>query len=199
MALVIDLMRHGEPKGGMRYRGQLDDPLSDLGWQQMRSATEKIQPWQHIVSSPLTRCAAFAKELADKYAISLQYDSTFMEIGFGDWEGKTASELEQQNKQAFYAFYDDPIKNTPANAEPLLAFQQRIQQAWQNLLHIHTNKHLLLVAHAGVIRVILAEVLAMPLEAMFRIQVPYAAISRVVIHNKEPRLYPQLQFHAGTL
>ena len=180
MALVIDLMRHGEPKGGMRYRGQLDDPLSDLGWQQMR-------------------CAAFAKELADKYAISLQYDSTFMEIGFGDWEGKTASELEQQNKQAFYAFYDDPIKNTPANAEPLLAFQQRIQQAWQNLLHIHTNKHLLLVAHAGVIRVILAEVLAMPLEAMFRIQVPYAAISRVVIHNKEPRLYPQLQFHAGTL
>ena len=41
--------------------------------------------------------------------------------------------------------------------------------------------------------------LAMPLEAMFRIQVPYAAISRVVIHNEGPRLYPQLQFHAASL
>ncbi|MDX1749809.1 MAG: histidine phosphatase family protein [Methylophaga sp.] len=199
MALVIDLMRHGEPQGGMRYRGQLDDPLSELGWQQMRSATENKQPWQKIVSSTLIRCADFAKELAEKHAISLQCDAAFIEIGFGDWEGKTASELEQQNKKAFYAFYDDPIKNTPANAESLLAFQRRIQKAWQTLVQSHNDKHILLVAHAGVIRVILAEVLAMPLEAMFRIQVPYAAISRVVIHNEGPRLYPQLQFHAGIL
>ncbi|MDO8828282.1 histidine phosphatase family protein [Methylophaga sp.] len=199
MALLIDLMRHGEPQGGMRYRGQLDDPLSELGWQQMRSATANLPPWQHIVSSTLSRCADFAQELADNHAIPLQLDQQFTEIGFGDWEGKTASELEQHHKAAFYAFYDDPINNTPANAEPLLAFQKRIQQAWQTLVQSHTDKHILLVAHVGVIRVILTEILAMPLEAMFRIQVPYAAISRVVIYNEGPRLYPQLQFHAGTL
>lgn len=199
MAFLIDLIRHGEPQGGARYRGQLDDPLSDLGWQQMRSATDNIQPWQQIVSSTLTRCAAFAKELADTHMVPLQCDPAFMEIGFGDWEGKTASELEQQDKAGFYAFYDDPINNTPANAESLLAFQRRIQKAWQTLQQTHADKHILLVAHAGVIRVILAEILAMPLEAMFRIQVPYAAISRVVIYNEGPRLYPQLQFHAGTL
>lgn len=199
MALLIDLMRHGEPQGGVRYRGQLDDPLSELGWQQMRSATANLPPWQHIVSSTLSRCADFAQELADNHAIPLQLEQQFTEIGFGDWEGKTASELEQHHKAAFYAFYDDPINNTPANAEPLLAFQQRIQQAWQTLVQSHTDKHILLVAHVGVIRVILTEILAMPLEAMFRIQVPYAAISRVVIYNEGPRLYPQLQFHAGKL
>ena len=46
---------------------------------------------------------------------------------------------------------------------------------------------------------ILTQVLAMPLEAMFRIQVPYASVSRIVIYNEGPRLYPQLQFHAGKL
>lgn len=199
MALLIDLMRHGEPQGGMRYRGQLDDPLSELGWQQMRSATAHLAPWQHIVSSTLSRCADFAKELADKHAIHLQCDPAFMEIGFGDWEGKTASELEQHHKAAFYAFYDDPINNTPVNAEPLLAFQQRIQRAWQTLVQSNIDKHILLIAHAGVIRVILAEILAMPLEAMFRIQVPYSAISRIAIYHEGPRLYPQLQFHAGKL
>ncbi len=66
MPLLIDLIRHGEPQGGMRYRGQLDDPLSELGWQQMRNATANVQPWEHIVSSTLSRCADFAKELADK-------------------------------------------------------------------------------------------------------------------------------------
>jgi alpha-ribazole phosphatase len=199
MPLLIDLIRHGEPQGGMRYRGQLDDPLSELGWQQMRNATANVQPWEHIVSSTLSRCADFAKELADKQSIPLQLNKQFTEIGFGDWEGKTASELEHHHKAAFYAFYDDPINNTPANAESLLAFQQRIQHAWQTLVQSHTDTHILLVAHVGVIRVILTEILAMPLEAMFRIQVPYASISRIVIYNEGPRLYPQLQFHAGTL
>lgn len=199
MPLLIDLIRHGEPLGGVRYRGQLDDPLSELGWQQMRNATANVQPWDYIVSSTLCRCADFAQDLADKHAIPLELDKQFSEIGFGDWEGKTASELEQHHKAAFYAFYDDPINNTPANAESLLAFQQRINKAWTNLLQSHTDKHILLVAHAGVIRVILAEVLAMPLEAMFRLQVPYASLSRVIIHNEGPRLYPQLQFHSGTL
>ena len=32
----IDLIRHGEPVGGRRYRGQIDDPLSEKGWKQMR-------------------------------------------------------------------------------------------------------------------------------------------------------------------
>jgi len=29
---TIDLLRHGEPVGGKRYRGQIDDPLSEKGW-----------------------------------------------------------------------------------------------------------------------------------------------------------------------
>ncbi len=81
----------------------------------------------------------------------------------------------------------------------MLDFQRRIQQAWQTLLEQHADKHILLVAHSGVIRMILTQVLAMPLEAMFRIQVPYASVSRIVIYNEGPRLYPQLQFHAGKL
>ncbi|MEK6748901.1 MAG: histidine phosphatase family protein, partial [Pseudomonadota bacterium] len=35
---VVDMIRHGEPVGGKRYRGHRDDPLSDIGWRQMREA-----------------------------------------------------------------------------------------------------------------------------------------------------------------
>lgn len=199
MAFFIDLLRHGDVVGGGRYRGQQDDPLSELGWQQMRAATAKQQPWQQIVSSTLCRCADFAAVLSQQYAIPLQSQPAFMEISFGDWEGKTASQLEQEDKAGFYAFYDDPVNNTPANAESLPQFQRRIQSAWQDLLVTHNNKHTLLVTHAGVIRMILVEVLSMPLEAMFHIQVPYAALTRIVIHNEDGTFYSQLQFHAGNL
>ena len=32
---TIDLIRHGEPVGGSKYRGQTDDPLSEKGWAQI--------------------------------------------------------------------------------------------------------------------------------------------------------------------
>ena len=33
---IIDLLRHGEPLGGSRYRGnRIDDPLTEKGWRQM--------------------------------------------------------------------------------------------------------------------------------------------------------------------
>ena len=39
---IIDLIRHGEPVGGQRLRGAQDDPLSALGWQQMRESVDYI-------------------------------------------------------------------------------------------------------------------------------------------------------------
>ena len=38
MLTTIDLIRHGEPVGGRKYRGQTDDPLSEKGWEQMWKA-----------------------------------------------------------------------------------------------------------------------------------------------------------------
>ena len=38
MQTTIDLIRHGEPVGGRKYRGQTDDPLSEKGWAQMWAA-----------------------------------------------------------------------------------------------------------------------------------------------------------------
>ncbi|MEW6253578.1 MAG: histidine phosphatase family protein, partial [Planctomycetota bacterium] len=64
MSTLIDLMRHGEPVGGRRYRGQVDDPLSEKGWAQMRAAVGEAAPWHHVVSSPLLRCREFAETLA---------------------------------------------------------------------------------------------------------------------------------------
>jgi alpha-ribazole phosphatase len=57
MDITLDFMRHGEPVGGRKYRGQLDDPLSEKGWEQMRAAVGEAWPWTRIVSSPLLRCS----------------------------------------------------------------------------------------------------------------------------------------------
>jgi alpha-ribazole phosphatase len=196
---VIDLLRHGEPEGGDRYRGQLDDPLSELGWQQMRDLLPVNTPWQQIITSPLKRCSAFAEDLARQSGLPLTYEPDLREIDFGDWEGQTAAMLERADKAAFFAFYDDPLNNTPPAAEQLVDFQQRVLSAFDVIQQQYQQRHVLLVSHGGTIRIILAHVLNMPLNAIWRLSVPYASLSRIQIIGHGAQAQPQLKFHAGRL
>ena len=182
---TIDLIRHGEPKGGDRFRGSLDDPLSTLGWSQMNKAVGDHRPWQQIIASPLLRCSDFARELSTATETPLHVEPDFREISFGDWEGKKATEIDTQ---ALSLFWSDPTLHAAPNGERLKDFQYRVVSAWQSLIHPHKtlprlDKNLLLVAHGGTIRIILAHVLQMPLETLFNLQIPYAAISRIAVYH----------------
>ncbi len=176
---VVDLLRHGEPVGGSRYRGQQDDALSELGWRQMWAAVDGKAPWQQIVSSPLQRCHAFASALAERSGIALECEPHFAEVGFGEWEGKTRAELEQLDPGQVARFLADPVAHRPAGAEPLDAFVSRVSDAFSRMIERHAGQSILVVAHAGVIRAIIAGVLDMPPSAMYRIHVGNAGITRL--------------------
>ncbi|MDH5183522.1 MAG: alpha-ribazole phosphatase [Gammaproteobacteria bacterium] len=201
MSLVttIDLIRHGEPVGGRRYRGQIDDPLSDKGWQQMRNAVADHHPWDQIISSSLSRCSEFAEEVAQRHDLPLQLDERLMEIGFGSWEGRTAEELMENDAETLKNFWSDPVNYRPEGAEALTDFRDRIIAGWNDVLTQHAGKHLLIVGHAGMMRMIIRHVLDMPLERMFRLSVPNAGITRIRIDGEGDTALPQLVFHAGQL
>jgi len=177
---VVDLLRHGEPVGGRRYRGQLDDALSERGWEQMWQAVGDRNEWQQIVTSPLLRCHAFATALGERHGVPVRGDSRLAEVGFGIWEGKTRAELEEQVPGQVSRFYQDPVRHRPPAAEPLDVFVSRVTAAFNALLTAYPGQSVLLVAHAGVIRAILSQVLSMPPRAMYRIHVANAGITRLV-------------------
>ena len=196
---TIDLIRHGEPVGGRKYRGQINDPLSDRGWMQMREAVADQSPWDIIISSTLSRCLDFARELGQRSGIDVKADSRLMEIGFGEWEGRTASELEQEIPGQVKRFLKDPLNNTPPGAETLMEFEARVIAAWHDVLQQHYGQHVLLVGHAGMIRMIMRHELGMPIDRMFRIQVSNAAITRICVEGEGPNAFSRLLFHDGQL
>lgn len=195
----VDLIRHGEPVGGRKYRGHTDDPLSDTGWAQMRAAVGDARPWQAIISSTLSRCMEFAQELAARHALPLEPDPRLIELGFGSWEGHTPEELRREDPERLLRFWDDPLSHGPPGAEPLARFEQRVLQAWRELIARHGGRHVLIVAHAGVIRAIVAHVLGIPLKHIFRVQVPSAGLTRIEIEQDGGYVLPRLVFHAGRL
>lgn len=179
MITTFDLMRHGEPVGGRKYRGQVDDPLSEKGWAQMDAATGGTRPWTRLVSSPLVRCLAFAETLARTHGVPLAVDDRLREVGFGEWEGKSAAEIEQSFPGSLQRFKADPVTARPQGAEPLEAFHARVASGLEAALAQFCGEHVLIVCHAGVIRMALAWALHIPLIHAYRIEVASASITRL--------------------
>lgn len=196
---TIDLLRHGEPEGGQRYRGTVDDPLSARGWDQLRAAVHRPGPWQVIVSSPLRRCAAFAAALAAERGLALELEPGFREMGFGDWEGRTAAEITAATPGALERFWEDPVRHPPPGGETLPECAGRIAVAWQALLQRHGGRHILLIGHGGMIRLVLQQMLDMPLERIWRLEVPYACHSRIRVYGAGAAATPVLVSHGHAL
>jgi alpha-ribazole phosphatase len=196
MTTQIDVLRHGEPVGGRRYRGYgVDDPLTDKGWQQMWDAVADRNHWQHVITSPLSRCQDFAQQLAKKLKVGYSIDDRFKEIGFGVWEGLTPDEILARDAQALTHFYSDPIRNRPQGAEPLEAFSTRVWDAYNDTAKKYTDEHVLIVAHAGVIRAITANVLGMNLDRVYsNLKIEYGGIITSTIDNNAA---PKLVIQAG--
>ena len=189
---IIDVIRHGEPEGGRAFRGHsINDPLSEKGWQQMWDAVGEDAPWDQIITSPLERCQAFAEALMDVYKIPCETEDDFKEVGFGSWEGRTPDQIKEDNLQAYEDFYIDPVNKRPKDAEDLNKFIKRVKTAYANTIEKHQGKHILIVAHAGVNRAIIANALHSAPIGLYRIKVNNAGISRL----KHDHLGDHLLYH----
>lgn len=194
----LDYLRHGEPVGGHRFRGHgIDDPLSETGWRQMRETLSHLAGWQRVVSSPLRRCLAFAEWFAGEHGLPLEVDTDLREVGFGSWEGATRDELIATRRDEYDAFYRDPAKNRPPGAESLVALGRRTAAVFDRLVADYSGEHLLVVAHAGVVRATLGHVTQSPPACWYRASVDNAALTRfvsgpqgvrLVSHNWRPTL-----------
>lgn len=184
----IDLLRHGQPAGGDRFRGVQDDPLSEMGWQQMRESVNGMSPWDVVVTSPLRRCAEFAAELSERQGLMVETEPRLAELAFGEWEGKSYAEVKREDPGAWQAFFDDPLNSTPPGGEKMEEFRARIETAWEDLVERHKGRHVLVISHGAVMRVLYRRILGMPMNSLFLIEVPYACMTRIRRHPEGERL-----------
>ena len=182
----IDLIRHGEPSGGDVFRGRVNPPLTDLGrWQFRERVRRHACAWDRIISSPLIRCAEAADQLAAELALPLTLDQEWIEIHFGDWEGRLVKDVLAENELQVTQLWADPFAFCAPGGEPFADFQQRLISAWNNLLDQYSGQHVLLVCHGGVIRGLAQHLMGLSPDAMSRLSVPYAAMLRFKVDQLE--------------
>jgi len=177
---IIDLIRHGEPIGGRKYRGyNIDDPLTEKGWRQMWDAVGDCNTWDQIITSPLKRCEEFAQALGKHHGINVAIESRFKEVGFGSWEGLSHDEIKNAKADEYQAFLRDPINHRPQGAEDLDDFINRVGSAYDETIERYEKKHCFIIAHAGVIRAVIAKTLLAAPVGLYRIKVMNGGITRI--------------------
>jgi alpha-ribazole phosphatase/probable phosphoglycerate mutase len=153
----------------------------------MRAATNGERPWNAIVSSPLARCADFARWLAGDSGLPLGFDERLKEVGFGVWEGRTAEELEREDADCVFEFKCDPVGRRPPGAERLDDFYARVCAAYEDILARHAGGHVLVVAHAGVMRMAICHAIGLPAAHAYRVNVASAALARIRVERNAAR------------
>jgi len=191
---VIDLLRLGEPEGGRMYRGGgVDHALSEAGWQQMHASVERRvennqDDWSAIISSPMLRCKVFATQLAKERDLPIQVIENLREAGYGDWEGMAPEVVMDKFEADYWAFIADPVKNRPANSEPLEVFTPRINEVLESVFNQYQGQHVLLISHLAVSRAIISIILGTKLASQQLIDMPFAGMLRIIKDRKGLRL-----------
>ena len=190
--ITIDLLRHGELEGGVKYRGQTDDPLTRAGradmnriWQQLEGHVDLI------ISSPMSRCLQPAAEWAESAGVECLADPRIAEMHYGEWEGLTSDEIKARYPGMLEQWRADPEGVVIPGGESIHQLQKRIAGFWTDICEKHDGRDLLVVAHSGTVRMLIAHVLSAPIVSTRHMQMPYSCWSRVTSHNGSS----QLQFH----
>lgn len=188
--VIIDFLRHGEVAAqGWAFRGRTDLPLSEEGWRQMRRVSESFGPLDQIAASPLQRCRHFAEEVSAARNCTLTLLDDMREMDFGAWENRGFDELEAEHGPLLRRFWDSPVGIAPPGGELFDDFVLRVRTCWDHWVAEDCGGHRLLVAHGGVIRVLLASIMDMPMHALWRLHLPYASWSRVsLLKGHQPKL-----------
>lgn len=160
--LRIDLLRHGETTLSRTLRGHLDDPLTEMGWQQMQSTIQqhiesKAYHWDVIISSPLQRCRLFAEHLAEQLQVPSTINPHIKEMDFGDWEGISIQKIFETAPELLSNFWQYPTQFHAPNAETFAQFQQRILTGIEQvytLMQVQQYQSALVVTHGGVIKLL---------------------------------------------
>ncbi len=176
MTLHLDLLRHGETELGGGLRGSLDDALTATGWEQMRGAVVARGPWDRLISSPLQRCALFARELGAQLNVPVSLDKDLQELHFGAWEGHSAAALMETDAQGLGLFWADPYSFTPPEGEPVSEFSERVLGAVARAHQAYAGERVLLISHGGVMRLLLARARGLPREQLLNVEVGHGAL-----------------------
>ncbi|MFO7815443.1 MAG: alpha-ribazole phosphatase [Halanaerobiales bacterium] len=190
MPTNLVLVRHGETEWNKssRYQGVADVELNKKGKSQAKKLYNflKDEEFDTIYSSTLKRAYRTVKDIAEYQNKDVTTIANLMEINFGDWEGLTFSEIEEQYPNLAKKWAKDPTCCKPPEGEHIREVEERVGETIDRIIDENDGNKILIATHGGIVRIIFAYLLELPLGRIFSIEVDNVSISRIKFYEHYP-------------
>jgi len=179
----IFLVRHGQTAAnasGLFY-GSTDVPLTPLGIEQSTRVAGLLAKvaFSQVLSSQLTR----AQQTAELIVPITGFDPRLNEMDFGRWEMRHFSDIAEEEPEAWQRWIDDWQNATPTGGEPFTHFAERVKAVAEELALRREPGDMLIVAHQGVLSLLLAHWLRMPTESLWHF--PFKQDAYTMVENRD--------------
>lgn len=177
------LVRHAETDTALRGRcyGRLDVALSAEGRRQAGALAAALAdaPLAAVYSSPLARALDTAGPIAAGHGLEPVADDRLREIDFGDLEGLAYDDIRAARPDVFQAWMQTPTSVRFPGGESFGDLRERVLAVVRAVRERHPGEAVAVVAHGGVVRVVLADALGLADGAVFRLDQAYGGVSVV--------------------
>lgn len=182
MRRTLYLVRHGEigHDATGRYIGQTDLPLSPAGRLQARRLAAALadMPVDAIYASDLRRTRQTARLIAAPHGLTPAQRPGLREIALGDWEGLARDDVATRYPEQYAARGRDIVGYRVPGGESFADCLTRALGVWQEIL-ASEQREVIVVAHAGINRLLLCHALGLPLTGLMNIPQRYGCLNIV--------------------
>ncbi len=171
--MTLLLVRHGETDWNRdhRWQGHSGVGLNDVGRQQARELAAELDGVDAIYTSDAQRALETAEILGAWLGRAVTTDVRLREVAFGEWEGLTRQEIDDQYAGAVTRWETDQ-RPPPAFVEPDEVMAARVLEALRGISDQYPEKCVLFVTSGGPIRAVQAHVRGIDQAMMARRLVP---------------------------
>lgn len=174
---VTDWNREG------RWQGRLDPPLSESGLTQANlaaariAASPELRP-ARIFSSTLGRAGQTADVIGHAVSVAVEPDPRLVEIGAGEWEGRTHDELAAADGARYHA-WRTIAGYAPPGGEPIAEATERVRSLLADVT-ASAAWPVLVVSHGGTLRILARLLLELSAERAENLDIDNASVSSAV-------------------
>lgn len=181
------LVRHGEvaAEAQGKFLGFTDVGLSPHGREQLEELARRLPAPvpDRVYCSDLERAVDSARILCRGQAILPEERPAFREMDMGDWDGKDWREIDRLYPGRKKFHFSNLNRFHFPNGEYWNPFRNRVLKGLRDIVGGNQGKTILLVAHAGVNRIIIAQALKLPYKHMFFLDQAYACLNIIEYYD----------------
>lgn len=163
MTTRLYLIRHGATQltAEDRFSGAANVFLSDEGRAQAERLAQRLadDDIAAIYTSPLDRTMETATIIAKPHQITPIPRDGLQEISHGHWEGMSRKDVEQNFREEYLAWEEDPFTFAPEGGESGISVLARALPVIREIVVAHADKNIAVVSHKATIRLILSSLL----------------------------------------